>query len=557
MSSGRAFQPLVSIPLVLGKQIPTSWNIFIPVQTDPPSPVCRLASGLFLAFLDTSIVATSLFSIAAEFESLDNINWVALAYTLSYLGCAVLFARVSDVIGRKWAFLSGYVFFIGFSLACGWAKSLNQLIAFRALQGIGGSLADSVTMIIFPEVTPDESKKFISAIIGMVIAVAGVLGPVLGGVFTHYTTWRWVFWLNGPVGGVSALCFLLTWPNDKYIPKIERRRWKDLDYLGSALLVASAVLIVFSFQNAATDSSQWSRAIFLAPLIIGVAALPALFGWQLFIEKKWHGRIAGAVPLDLLRNRVYTYGVLNTLFLGFPYLLSVYVFPIRFQVVNNKSPLEAGVMLLPLLGGSALGSTIGGAVNGKTNRQFESLVAAALLMILGCGLETMSSSDLAVDARTLGFMVFIGLGFGLSATASTMLASFESTVHEHASGQAILSQARIMGGSIGIAASSAILGVKTRSELAGVLTRDQLVDLAHSVATLTPEQHAAVRVAYTDAFREDMIICCAVLAASLFVSLGIYRKNRLSVAEQQRQRYANERARREAAKRHSHSESTA
>ncbi len=89
--------------------------------------------------LDTSIVATSLYSIAVEFDSLNNINWVALAYTLTYLGCAVLFARISDVVGRRAAFLAGYTIFIAFSLACGWAQSLNQLIGFRALQGLGGS----------------------------------------------------------------------------------------------------------------------------------------------------------------------------------------------------------------------------------------------------------------------------------------------------------------------------------------------------------------------------------------------------------------------------------
>ena len=99
----------------------------------------RLGIGLFLAMLDSSIVATSLFSIAIEFQSLDNINWVALAYTLTYLGCTVLVARISDVVGRRVAFMAAYVVFIAFSLGCGFSQNLNQLIAFRALQGIGGS----------------------------------------------------------------------------------------------------------------------------------------------------------------------------------------------------------------------------------------------------------------------------------------------------------------------------------------------------------------------------------------------------------------------------------
>lgn len=146
--------------------------------------------------LDTSIVATSLFTIGVEFESLQKVNWVALAYTLAFLGCAVLFARLADIIGRRDAFIISYVIFVAFSLGCGFSQNLGQLIACRALQGLGGSGLYSITMIILPELTPDHLKKFIASLIGIVIAVAGVLGPVAGGVLTHYASWRWVFWIK-------------------------------------------------------------------------------------------------------------------------------------------------------------------------------------------------------------------------------------------------------------------------------------------------------------------------------------------------------------------------
>lgn len=174
-----------------------------------------LGLGLFLAMLDTSIVATSLYTIAAEFNELGAINWVALAYTLTYLSFAVLFARVSDVIGRKAAFLVAFAIFIAFSIGCGFAQTLNQLIICRALQGLGGSgkyspleasmyvplLTSlpglySVAMIIFPELTPVAKKKYIAGIVGIVIATAGVLGPVLGGLLTQYRSWRWIFWIK-------------------------------------------------------------------------------------------------------------------------------------------------------------------------------------------------------------------------------------------------------------------------------------------------------------------------------------------------------------------------
>lgn len=146
--------------------------------------------------LDSSIVATSLYSIGSEFGELDGINWVALAYTLAFLGCAVFFARMADVVGRRNAFVAAFVIFFSFSLGCGFAHNLTTLVACRALQGVGGSGLYSVTMIIFPELCPQKMRAWISSLIGIVVSTAGVLGPVLGGAFTASGNWRWVFWIK-------------------------------------------------------------------------------------------------------------------------------------------------------------------------------------------------------------------------------------------------------------------------------------------------------------------------------------------------------------------------
>lgn len=160
---------------------------------DVPDSLCL---GLFISMLDASIVATSLFTIGVEFNDLERINWVALAYTLAFLGCAVFFARSADVVGRRNAFIAAFVIFFSFSLGCGFSQNLDTLIACRTLQGIGGSGLFSVTMIIFPEMSPPSARKVIAPIIGMVISMSGVLGPILGGLLTHYATWRWVFWIK-------------------------------------------------------------------------------------------------------------------------------------------------------------------------------------------------------------------------------------------------------------------------------------------------------------------------------------------------------------------------
>ncbi|KIL86871.1 hypothetical protein FAVG1_10127 [Fusarium avenaceum] len=484
--------------------------------------------------------------IGVEFEVLEDVNWVALAYTLAYLGCAIVFARISDVVGRRDAFIAAYVIFFIFSLACGFAQSLNQLIAFRALQGIGGSGLYSLTMIMLPEISPESIKPHMGALVGLVITVSGVLGPVLGGILTHYSSWRWVFWIkyyllpdagfneankpSGPVGFVSLLIFVLTWPKAEYLPKLQRRAWKEVDFLGSFLAIAAAVLVVFSFQNAGTSRSNegWGNAAFIAPLI--------------FIQHRWHERFAPAFPINIFRNRIYATAVVNTLLTGFPYLLLIYAIPLRFQVVSGKSALIAGVMLLPMLGTSAIGSVIAGKINATKNFTFESLLFGSCFMTLGCGLLS-SLSDESGDAKLLGYMSFCGLGFGLTVASSTMLSMVEVPIRDYAPAQGILSQVRLLGGSLGIAASSALLNEKSTNYLTGVLTPYEQATVGSSSTRLSNTQWSAVRYTYADAFKVEMKIATAVAGCSVISAFGAFRKQRLLIAEQRAVVVAQEAAR--------------
>ncbi|KAF4971180.1 hypothetical protein FSARC_1902 [Fusarium sarcochroum] len=520
--------------------------------------------GLFLSMIDTSIVATSLHIIGVEFEVLENVNWVALAYTLAYLGCAIVFARISDIVGRRDAFIAAYIIFFVFSLACGFAQTMNQLIAFRALQGIGGSGLYSLTMIIIPELAPNSMKQHMGALVGLVITLSGVLGPVLGGILTHYASWRWVFWINGPVGFVSLIIFILTWPKAEYLPSLQRRAWKELDYMGSFLAIAAAVLVIFSFQNAGTERSNgaWKTAIFIAPFLCGVLAWGLLIAWQIFIQHRWRDRFAPAFPINIFRNRVYSTAALNTLLSGFPYLLLTYAIPLRIQVVSGKSTLVAGVMLLPMLGTSAIGSILAGKINSHKNYTFESLFVGSCFMVLGCGLLSTLSVESA-DAKLLGFMTFCGLGFGLTVASSTMLSTVEVPIRDYgmyhkinsslgcfqannraAPAQGILSQVRLLGGSLGIASSSALLNQKSVEYLTGVLTPYEQATVGGSDTHLSNSQWMAVRYTYAEAFKMEMKVATALAACAVLVTFGAFRKQRLLIDEQRAAVVAEEAARR-------------
>ncbi|THY18951.1 MFS general substrate transporter [Aureobasidium pullulans] len=457
--------------------------------------IISLCIGLFLSLLDTSIVATALYSISIDFNATRSSTWVALSYTLTYLGFAVPFANLSDVIGRKHTWFLAFILFFAFSLACGFAKTLAQLVGFRAVQGVGGSGLYSLTIILLPEIVEERKKKWIGAVAGLVVAVAGVMGPVVGGVVTRYTTWRWVFWINGPIGVIAAVLFLLTWPGEDMMKHPPRRSWKRLDFLGSFLLIAASVLVVFAFQQAGLTPNSWTKAIFLAPLLIGLLCWIILFAWELFASTH---SISTILPPRLLKRRIYTSAVIVTTLTGFANFIAIYSLPLHFQIVNGTSSLTAGVALLPMLASAAVGSILGGLT---ASHSFPALAIASALMALGSGLLSTLSVHHGVQAKTYGFEVLLGLGLGLSISSSTLVAATNCERGDHAVAQGIVAQARVLGGSIGIAASSAILGVMS--------TRKGVVD---------------ERVAYTDAFSKTMWVSAVVACVALIFSVGTYKK---------------------------------
>lgn len=236
---------------------------------------------------------------------------------------------------------------------------------------------------------------------------------------------------SGPLGTISMLLFYTLWPKTHASVNPRRRSWKNLDYIGSILLIAGSVLVVFPFQNAGDAPNQWESAIFIAPLIIGAASWLCLFIWSVFVDRNREDAVDAALPMRLMRDRVYVGAVLNTMLLGFPYLLLIYAFPRRLQIINGKGTLTAGAMLLSMLGPSALGSLVVGILNSKKNRTFETLLVGGCLTVLGCGLLSTLSSTYEVEWKALGFLVFVGLGFGLSVSTATMVATMHSSPRDH------------------------------------------------------------------------------------------------------------------------------
>ena len=234
---------------------------------------------------------------------------------------------------------------------------------------------------------------------------------------------------SGPIGFVSIIIFIFAWPKPRDLPVIQRQPWKRFDIVGSFLVVAASCLVVFAFQNEGESiRAVWQDAIFLGPLLAGIATWIALGLWEYIVTYKRPNWFNPVFPVSLFKNRFYTGAAISTLFMGFPFIMLLYSVPLRAQVVSGKSTLVSGIMLLPMLGTTAIGTVASAAVNGKKNYFFETILLGACLMTLGCGLLSTVGGD--GNAKLLGFLTFTGFGFGISVTATTMTQNFEAPIKD-------------------------------------------------------------------------------------------------------------------------------
>ena len=285
-------------------------NAPIALQIDGWRRILLLISvfiGLFLSFLDSTIVAVALTTIADQFNEYDRSTWVITAYLLTYMAFAIIISRLSDIFGRRTVEVASFVIFICFSLGCALSRNMTELIVFRALQGIGGSGLYSMTMIIALNAVPPRQLGFISAAIGMVMVMSGILGPVLSGAITHdrtSSTWRWIFYLNIPLGGLALVGLTIAWRSDKSQRHFARKAIKSVDFLGCVLLLAASVLLVFALEEAGAFIYAWNSVTIITSLTVSGVAFVAFIAWQEWLAKHPSLPVQLIFPVSVARQRV-------------------------------------------------------------------------------------------------------------------------------------------------------------------------------------------------------------------------------------------------------------
>ncbi|EEB09505.1 membrane transporter [Schizosaccharomyces japonicus yFS275] len=456
-----------------------------------------LLLSIFLSALDATIVTTAMPTIVKELNGQSSYSWIGTAYTLAETAILPFCGALSDIVGRRLLLFSSIVLFLFGSAMCGAAQNMIWLIVCRAVQGVGGGGIMSLVTIVIADITSLESRAYYAGMVGATWGIASVLGPLLGGAISQSTTWRWIFFINLPTGGVS-LVLLVSFLHTLPIPKTPFNKFlHTFDFVGIVTVTAGVVLFLLGLTIGAT-TNKWRRANVLSYIIIGVICI------VLCAINEARTRRIPIIPPKLFVS-LSTTAILLTAFVHYYIMANVsYYIPVYFQTIKGDGPLMSGVHTLSLAAVTSAVSAISGFVIGKLRNYKYPMIFGWVLLLSGAG------SMLAIRYNTsipsiLGFLALIGAGIGnlfqpnLIAIQASVPPKFVAT----ASSAFML--VRNMGSSIGISLGDVIYEQSISTNLAGTgISKD--LNYAQIQAISDSSQRIFVLKAYANAMRMIWIV---------------------------------------------------
>ncbi|WP_324614781.1 MFS transporter [Streptomyces albireticuli] len=472
-------------------------------QGPPRLGVLGLMLGIFLATLDGQIVSTALPTVVGDLGGLGHLSWVVTAYLLAAAAATPIWGKLGDLYGRKGAYMSSVVLFLAGSVLSGTAQDMNQLIAFRALQGLGAGGLMVGALSVLGVLVPERDRARSQGMIGVLLPVAFVGGPLLGGFLTDTLSWRWAFYVNVPVGALALLAV------GKGVRLRTERTGGRVDYLGAALLTTGILALTLLGSWGGTRyawTSPWTGAL-------GLTAVLAL-AWFVRVERR---AAEPVIPPRLFRSRAFTLAQILSFLVGAVMLAVVNYLPQYMQFVQGASSTASGLLLLPLMLGMLTAQLAAGrrgsasAVLGGTG----TALGALLLLLLG------TDTPVAV-ASALTLVIGVGIGLLMQNTLLTTMSSAAPRDMGAATGTVTL--VRMLGGSLGVA----VLGAVYAHRMDGVLAErlgTPAADRLTAGGTLTPALLGDMPAAVRDTVREAVtsglhgVLVGAVLLSA--VALGV------------------------------------
>ncbi|WP_437227133.1 MDR family MFS transporter [Planctomicrobium sp. SH661] len=481
-----------------------------------------LMLALMLAALDSTIVSTALPTIVGELGGLAHLSWVVTAYLLAQTIVTPVYGKLGDLYGRKIVLQVAIVIFLLGSVLCGISQTMTHLILFRFLQGLGGGGLMVTTQATVGDIVAPRDRGKYQGIFGAVFGVASVVGPLVGGYLTRHWSWRWIFYINLPIGAFAMIVLATALPSR--CMKVRHA----IDYAGSALFATFLCCLILITDLGGTEYS-WD-----SPLVLGLAATVVVsFILFLIVERT---AVEPVLPLRLFRNRSFWICSTLGMVVGFSLWGSVTYLPVYLQVVKGASPITSGLQLLPLMGGVLTMSIISGQIISRTGRYKFFPILGMLVMGTGIAVISQMSPDVSLPVASLYFL-WVGLGLGM--VMQVLVIAIQNAVDYRdlgvATSGAILF--RLMGGSIGTAILGTIFTAQLHHHLehllpAGMAASQQLSSISPQSIQELPE---ATRQIYAQAFAASFstvfLVASGVAAAGFVLALFLpERPLRQSVA---------------------------
>ncbi len=441
-----------------------------------------LMLGMALAALDTTIVGTALPSIVGKLGGITLYSWVFSIYLLTSTTTVPIYGKLADLYGRKPLFLFGATLFLIGSAASGAAQSMEQLIIFRAIQGLGAGAVLPIVLTIIGDIFALEERARVQGLFSGVWGLSSVVGPFVGGLIVDHFTWRWVFFINIPFGLVSMLLLVI------FLKENVERKKRSLDYLGTATLTGSIVALLFALLQGGTS---WAWLSVQSIALFVVAAV--LFVVFVRVEQRVQEPI---LPLDLFKNRIITISSIGGVALGvLMFGITSYV-PLFVQGVKGGSATSAGITLGPLLLAWPIAATLSGKIAINYGYRFTA-VMGMFTAALGVAMTMFFNAQTSL-AFIIIAMVLIGTGLGFA--SSVFILSVQNAVPWNLRGVATATTQffRTIGGTIGVAIMGTILNAQMAARFAPIYAQFSTAasrlpkNIAPANVLLTPELRASL-----------------------------------------------------------------